>query len=177
MIGRPARVTAAGAALLFVTALVLGAAFLCSTSGDAAVERARAIDTSRQVVDRAGSLLRPFPLPDGRWRLPVRLEEVDPRFVDMLLAYEDARFYTHFGIDPLAVLRASWQFAQQGRIVSGASTLTMQVARLLSPRSERTLWGKLVQMRDAVRLEIAFSKQEILELYLTLAPYGGNIEG
>ncbi|SRR5690554_2732529 len=177
MIGRPARVTAAGAALLFVTALVLGAAFLCSNSGDAAVERARAIDTSRQVVDRAGSLLRPFPLPDGRWRLPVRLEEVDPRFVDMLLAYEDARFYTHFGIDPLAVLRASWQFAQQGRIVSGASTLTMQVARLLSPRSERTLWGKLVQMRDAVRLEIAFSKQEILELYLTLAPYGGNIEG
>ena len=169
---------AAGLLLIFGAVLLgLGAGFLFSEAGDRVVEQARAVETSRQVIDRSGALLRPFPLADGRWRLPVALEDVDPRFVDMLLAYEDSRFYSHYGIDPLAVLRAAWQWLQQGHIVSGASTISMQVARLLSPQPARTLWAKLAQMRDAVRLELAFSKKDILELYLTLAPYGGNIEG
>jgi len=153
------------------------AAILYLTEEGDVVERARALETSRQVVDRSGALLRPFPIVDGRWRLPVTLDEVDPRFLDMLIAYEDSRFHSHFGVDPLAVLRAAWQWARNGRIVSGASTLTMQVARLLSPNSSRSIETKLAQMRDAIALERALSKEEILALYLTLAPYGGNIEG
>lgn len=132
---------------------------------------------SRQVVDRNGDLLRAYTAPDGRWRLPVDLGEVDPQFLRMLIAYEDKRFYSHYGVDPLAVLRAAWQFVSHGRIVSGASTLTMQVARLLEPRQERSLLAKLRQTARALQLERRLSKQQILELYLTLAPYGGNLEG
>lgn len=157
--------------------LLLTATFLLVPAENDILERARGLETSRQVLDRSGGLLRPFPIADGRWRLAVRLEEVDPRFIEMLIAYEDSRFYSHPGIDPLAVLRAAWQWASHGRIVSGASTLTMQVARLLSPHRDRSLRSKIVQMRNALRLEQAFSKEEVLELYLTLAPYGGNIEG
>ena len=76
---------------------------------------------------------------EGRWRLPATLEQVDPRYVDMLLAYEDRRFRSHPGVDPLAMARAALQFVTSGRIVSGGSTITMQVARLLEPRTERTL--------------------------------------
>lgn len=132
---------------------------------------------STVVLDRDGHLLRPFTTEQGRWRLPVETGDVDPRYLAMLKAYEDARFETHAGIDPLALLRAAAQFARNGRIVSGGSTLTMQVARLLEPRDERTLSAKLRQMMRAVQLEGRFSKDEILRLYLTLAPYGGNLEG
>src|SRR5690606_5013850 len=132
---------------------------------------------STVVLDRDGHLLRPFTTEQGRWRLPVETGDVDPRYLAMLKAYEDARFETHAGIDPLALLRAAAQFARNGRIVSGGSTLTMQVARLLEPRDERTLSAKLRQMLRAVQLEGRFSKDEILRLYLTLAPYGGNLEG
>lgn len=129
------------------------------------------------VLDRGGSLLRPYTTPEGRWRLPVGVADVDPQFIRMLKLYEDARFDTHFGVDPLAVLRAALQVAMHGRIVSGSSTLTMQVARLLEPRSERSFEAKLRQMVRAVQLERILSKDEILTLYLTLAPYGGNLEG
>src|SRR5690606_33930846 len=147
------------AAIVIATAapLALALLFLFDEAGDAAVERARAVEASRQVLDRSGTLLRPFPLADGRWRLPVALEEVDPRFVEMLVAYEDSRFYSHAGVDPLAVLRAAWQWARHGEVVSGASTLSMQVARLLAQPGARGLGTKLVQMRDALRLERAFS--------------------
>ncbi|WP_366554268.1 penicillin-binding protein 1C [Aquibaculum sediminis] len=167
------------AAIVIATAapIALALLFLFNKAGDAAVERARAVETSRQVVDRSEVLLRPFPITDGRWRLPVALDEVDPRFIEMLIAYEDSRFHSHAGVDPLAVLRAAWQWVKHGEVVSGASTLSMQVARLLAQPSGRGLSTKLVQMRDALRLELAFSKSEILELYLTLAPYGGNVEG
>jgi penicillin-binding protein 1C len=129
------------------------------------------------VVDRENRLLRAFATPEGRWRLPVGHDEVDPRFLAMLKAYEDKRFDSHHGLDPMALARAAWQLATSRRIVSGASTLTMQVARLLEPRPERNLAAKLRQAARAVELERRFSKAEILDLYLRLAPYGGTLEG
>jgi penicillin-binding protein 1C len=135
------------------------------------------IDHSTQVLDRNGRLLRAYATPDGRWRLPVRVDDVDPRLVEMLLAYEDRRFREHAGVDPLAMARAAWQWAGNGRVISGGSTLTMQVARLLEPRADRSVAAKLRQVARAIALERQFSKNEVLSLYLTLAPYGGNLEG
>lgn len=135
------------------------------------------IELATEVVDRNGRLLRAYATPDGRWRLPVKARDVDPRFVEMLLAYEDRRFRNHAGVDPLAMARAAWQGAGSGHIVSGGSTLTMQVARLIEPRPDRTIGAKLHQIARAVDLERKLGKQEILSLYLTLAPYGGNLEG
>ncbi len=132
---------------------------------------------STLVLDREGRLLRPFATPEGRWRLPARPDGVDPRYLDVLLAYEDKRFYAHHGVDPLALLRAFGQFARNGRIVSGGSTITMQVARLLEPRSERSVLAKLRQIVRAAQLERALSKDDVLALYLELAPFGGNLEG
>lgn len=129
------------------------------------------------VLDQEGRLLRPYTTADGRWRLKTRLADVDPRYVRMLLAYEDKRFRKHHGVDPLALSRAAWQLATHGRIVSGASTITMQVVRLLAHDSERSLGAKLREMAWAVRLERSLSKDDILALYLNLAPYGGNLEG
>jgi penicillin-binding protein 1C len=132
---------------------------------------------SAEVVDRDGALLRAFATPDGRWRLAVGLDQVDPQFVDMLIAYEDKRFHDHQGVDPLALLRAAGQFAGNGRIVSGGSTLSMQLARLIEPRASRSIASKLRQMVRAIQIERRLTKREILERYLTLAPYGGNLEG
>ncbi|MBP0578591.1 penicillin-binding protein 1C [Labrys sp. LIt4] len=129
------------------------------------------------VVDRDGKLLRPFTTADGYWRLPARPEEIDRRFLSMLVAYEDKRFYSHHGIDPVAMVRAAWQMLSRGRIVSGGSTLTMQVARLLEPRPDRTFADKAAEMIRAVQIENRLSKEQILGLYLALAPYGGNLEG
>ncbi|HTJ01381.1 MAG TPA: penicillin-binding protein 1C [Methylovirgula sp.] len=133
--------------------------------------------SSPTVVDRNGTLLRAFTMPDGRWRLPAKVGDVDPRFVAMLLAYEDRRFYQHHGVDPEAILRAAGQLVTHFHIVSGASTLTMQVARLLEPRSEKSFAAKLRQMVRAIQLERHHDKKDILDLYVALAPYGGNIEG
>ncbi len=133
--------------------------------------------TSRVVVDRSDRLLRPFTIANGRWRLPVEKADVDPHFLDMLIAYEDKRFFEHDGIDMLALLRAAGQFVTSGHIVSGASTLTMQVARLASEQQTRSPDGKLRQIAMARALEKQFSKDEILKIYLMLAPYGGNLEG
>jgi penicillin-binding protein 1C len=132
---------------------------------------------STEIVDRDGQLLRAFATPDGRWRLKADLDKVDPQFVKMLVAYEDKRFWDHQGVDVLALFRAARQFAGNGRIVSGGSTLSMQLARLLEPRKERSLSAKLLQIARAVQIERRLSKREILDLYLTLAPYGGNLEG
>ena len=137
-----------------------------------------AIPVSTLVVDRHGELLRPFTTADGRWRLPVALDDVDRRFIEMLLAYEDSGFHEHDGVDWRAMLRAAGQYVLAGgRIVSGGSTLTMQVARLAGGASTRSLDAKLRQIAYAGELEQALSKDDILTLYLTLAPYGGNIEG
>ncbi len=135
------------------------------------------LEFSTAVVDRDGRLLRPYATPEGRWRLPAQADGVDPRYLSLLIAYEDKRFRSHAGVDPAALLRAAGQMLASGHIVSGGSTLTMQVARLLEPRSERSLAAKLRQIVRAVELERALTKDEVLALYLSLAPYGGNLEG
>lgn len=142
-----------------------------------ALDVAPAFRGSTITVDRQGRLLRAFTAADGRWRLPVAVGDVDPRFFVLLQAYEDRRFRQHGGIDALAMARAALQLATTGRIVSGGSTLTMQVARLLEPREERSLAAKLRQIVRALELEAHYSKDEILGFYLALAPYGGNLEG
>jgi penicillin-binding protein 1C len=132
---------------------------------------------SKLVVDREARLLRAFATSQGNWRLKATAADVDPRFLAYLFAYEDKHFRRHSGIDAWAMLRATWQMLRHGRVVSGGSTLTMQAARLLEPRPERTLAAKLRQMVRALQLERRLSKSEILNLYLSLAPYGGNLEG
>lgn len=132
---------------------------------------------STEVVARDGALLRALATPEGAWRFQITLDNVDARFLDMLIAYEDKRFYAHHGVDLFAFLRAAGQLVSNGRIISGGSTITMQLARLMEPRSERSIAAKLRQMARALQIERRLSKREILERYLTLAPYGGNLEG
>ncbi len=139
--------------------------------------RLEAIRYSTEVVDREGLLLRPYATEEGRWRLRTRIEDVDPRYLHMLVAYEDRRYRSHRGIDPLALLRSGWLWVRHREILSGGSTITMQVARLIEPRSERTILAKLRQMVRAVEIERRYGKDEILAAYLSLAPYGGNLEG
>ncbi|MES2142899.1 MAG: transglycosylase domain-containing protein, partial [Pseudomonadota bacterium] len=136
-----------------------------------------ALNTSVEVLDRDGDLLRAYTVSDGRWRMAVDLADVDPGYLAMLVAFEDKRFYDHGGVDPRAVLRAGWQAVTSGHVVSGGSTLTMQVARLLEETGTGAWGGKLRQMRVALALERRLTKDQILSLYLHLAPYGGNLEG
>jgi penicillin-binding protein 1C len=161
----------AGAAAL---AVIAGGAWLVALGPPPATKN---LEVSHSVLDREGRLLRAYATNEGRWRLPVVAEDVDPRFVTMLLTYEDKRFYEHVGVDPFALGRAAFQLIRQGHIVSGASTLSMQVARLMEPRESRSFSAKFRQITRALQLEFALSKREILSLYLTLAPYGGNLEG
>ncbi len=155
----------------------------------------RARTLSPEVVDRNGHLLRAYLTKDGYWRIHTTVRDVSPRYLALLKAYEDRRFDDHWGVDPLAMARATMQLVSSRHIVSGGSTLTMQVARLLEPdssliarpdanakrslgrRSPRGIGTKLFQMIRAVQLEERYSKDEILSLYLTLAPFGGNLEG
>lgn len=137
---------------------------------------ARQVSTT--VVDRNGKLLRAFAMADGRWRLPVDAKtDVDPGYLALLLAYEDQRFRSHIGVDPWALGRAALQLVTRGHIVSGGSTITMQLARLMEPRQRRSLYAKLHQIVRALEIERQLDKDEILNLYLTLAPFGGNLEG
>lgn len=133
-------------------------------------------DLSTAVVDRTGAPLRFFTTRDGFWRLPVTLDDVAPLYLELLVAVEDRRFEAHPGVDPVAVARAVAENLAAGRTVSGASTLTMQLARLLEPRP-RTLASKLLEALRALQLEARYDKARILEMYLTLAPFGGNLEG
>ena len=121
-------------------------------------------------------MLRAFETADQQWRLAVDPDRVSPNYLHLLVAVEDKRFFHHPGVDPLAMLRALGQLATHGRIVSGGSTLTMQVVRLLEPRP-RTPRSKLLEMARALQLEARMSKREILAAYLTLTPMGGNLEG
>jgi penicillin-binding protein 1C len=139
---------------------------------------AQARQISNTVVDRNGKLLRAYAMADGRWRLPVNARTgVDPGYLDLLLGYEDRRFRSHLGVDPLALGRAALQWIGHGHIVSGGSTITMQLARLMEPRQERSLSAKWRQAVRALEIERQLSKDEIIDLYLALAPYGGNLEG
>ena len=134
-----------------------------------------AVETGTEITARDGTLLRAFTVADGRWRLDPG--PVDPLFIRMLIAYEDRRFADHPGLDPRAMLRAAGQSLLAGRIVSGGSTLSMQVARLMEDSGTGKLSGKLRQIRVALALERHLTKAEILDLYLRIAPYGGNLEG
>ncbi len=131
---------------------------------------------STVVLARDGSPLRAFPDHDGTWRYPVSVEDVSPLYIEALLAYEDRWFWRHPGVNPFALARAAGQWLMHRRIVSGGSTLSMQVARILDGTGH-DLPGKLRQMLRAVQLEAHLSKREILELYLDHAPFGGTIEG
>jgi penicillin-binding protein 1C len=162
------------AALLLLTAVV---AVKVVWARMVPLSLARAEALSVTVLDRDDQLLRAYTAPDGRWRLPVEGKEVDARYLAMLLAFEDGRFRSHRGVDPYALGRASWQLIRHLRVVSGGSTLTMQVARLLAGEHERTGLGKLRQALRALQLERKLSKEAILALYLRLAPFGGNLEG
>lgn len=132
---------------------------------------------SAEVLDRDGRLLRAFAAADQRWRFSIDLDDVDPQFLNMLVRYEDQRFWTHPGVDVRALLRAAGQLLTNRRIVSGGSTITMQLARLIEPRKRRTFGAKMLQIARALQIERRLSKQQILKRYLTLAPYGGNLEG
>ncbi len=138
-------------------------------------------ERSIEIRDSNDRLLRAFTTADGKWRLKTTVDDVDPVYVAMLKAYEDRRFDEHWGVDPLAGLRAASQWLTRGRIVSGASTISMQAARLLQPErlspSSRSLATKAIQTARALQLEWRFSKREVLAIYLTLAPMGGNLEG
>lgn len=135
------------------------------------------LEYSHVVLDREGRLLRAYATTEGRWRLPVAERDVDPRFLKLLFTYEDKRFREHHGIDPLSMGRAAVQLVTRGQIISGGSTISMQVARLLEPRERRSLGAKMRQIVRALELESALGKDGVLALYLALAPYGGNLEG
>jgi penicillin-binding protein 1C len=156
----------------------LGLALLAAALLDAAfpLDLSRLSRQSTLVVGVDGTVLRAFAAEDGAWRYPVAASKVDPKFRQFLTAYEDQRFGHHPGVDPLALLRAIGQAISAGRVVSGASTLTMQTARLLEPRP-RTVTAKLVEMARAIQLQWHFKAEEILTDYMMLAPYGGNLEG
>jgi penicillin-binding protein 1C len=133
-------------------------------------------DGATVVLARDGTPLRAFANSSGVWRYPVAIDDVSPRYLEALLGYEDRWFRWHPGINPLAFARASAQALWHREIVSGGSTLTMQVARLIEP-IPHSAFGKLRQIVRALQLELRLSKDEILTLYLNLAPFGGGIEG
>ena len=135
-------------------------------------------DVATTVLAADGRMLELRLNADGRWREQIALHEIDPDLVAAMLAYEDRRFYFHVGVDPIAIVRAALSVVTTGRVVSGASSVTMQVARLLNPDlRKRSLGAKIRQMWYALRLEYHWSKAEILRAYFQLAPYGGNVEG
>jgi penicillin-binding protein 1C len=168
------RVAAASVAAALIAASAV-AAWVASL-GPPPLQQARQVSTT--IVDRNGKLLRAYAMADGRWRLPVDARTgVDPGYIKLLLAYEDRRFYTHGGVDPLALGRAAFQLVSRGHIVSGGSTITMQLARLMEPWRERSVYAKLRQVVRALQIERVLNKDQILDLYLALAPFGGNLEG
>jgi penicillin-binding protein 1C len=171
------RIKLAAAASVAMCLILTGtfAAWVISL-GPLPLAEARKVSTT--IVDRHGKLLRAYAMADGRWRLPVDARTaVDPGYLKLLLAYEDRRFYSHAGVDPFALGRAAFQLMTSGHIVSGGSTITMQLARLMEPRRQRSIHAKLRQMVRAVEIERQLTKDQILDLYLALAPFGGNIEG
>ncbi len=153
--------------LMLVVLLALDQAFPLSVSD-------RPVATV--VIARDGTPLRAFADDSGVWRYPVSVNQVSPLYLQALIAYEDRWFFYHPGVNPFAMVRALFQNLVKGRVVSGGSTLTMQVARILSPNT-RTIPGKIHQMLRAFQLEVHFTKAQILNLYLTHAPFGSNIEG
>lgn len=133
-------------------------------------------DLARVVLAEDGTPLWRFADAEGVWRYPVGADEVSPLYLQALLTYEDRWFYHHPGVNPMALARAAWLNLRGGRVVSGGSTLSMQVARLLDPH-DRTLRGKLRQLWRTAQLEWHLSKAQILQIYLNRAPFGGTLQG
>lgn len=134
------------------------------------------VSPARVVTDEKGIPLWRFADSEGIWRYPVTIEDVSPRYLEALIQYEDRWFWDHPGVNPFSVMRAAWQDLRSGKVVSGGSTLTMQVARLLDPHP-RTFGGKIRQLWRAMQLEWHLSKRDILTLYLNRAPFGGTLQG
>lgn len=134
------------------------------------------VSPARIVVSEDGTPLWRFADAAGVWRYPVTINDVSPKYLSALIHYEDRWFWHHPGVNPLSMVRAAWQWMHNGDVVSGGSTLTMQVARIIDPQP-RTLTGKTVQMWRALQLEWHLSKREILTLYLNRAPFGGTLQG
>ncbi|MBN1597097.1 MAG: penicillin-binding protein 1C [Bacteroidales bacterium] len=128
------------------------------------------------VLARDSSLIGAYLTDDDKWRMYTELQEITPELKKAILFKEDKYFYIHFGINPVSVIRASFNNIRTGRRTSGASTITMQVARLLEPK-ERTYRNKIIEIFRAFQLELKFTKDEIFQMYLNLVPYGSNIEG
>jgi penicillin-binding protein 1C len=164
-LGRKGKVTAAIAGLLLLGWLALPRPPL-----------REGIGTSRAVFDREGRLLRLTLAPDQRYRLWVPLSRISPRVIEATILYEDRHFRLHPGVNPAALLRAARSTFGGGRRMGG-STLTMQLARIRYGIDSRTLGGKLLQILRALQLERHYSKEQLLEAYLNLAPYGANVEG
>ena len=176
-----ARCVAALPSLLWLVAalpsllwLVAAVAALLDWSLPPDLSRLAAVGT--EVLDRHDRPLALLPAPGGVWRFRADTAHVSPALVDLLVAVEDRRFWLHPGVDPAALARAAAQFLRAGHVVSGGSTLAMQAARLLEPRP-RTLSAKLIEMARALQLEARFGRRGVLDIWLTLAPFGGNLEG
>ena len=123
-----------------------------------------------------GQLLGARIAPDGQWRFPPA-DSLPGKFVTCLLTYEDKRFFRHSGVDPVAIVRAMRINLSRGKVVSGGSTITMQLARIARGNRDRTLYEKMVETGYALLLETAFDKHQILNLYASHAPFGGNVIG
>ncbi len=170
---RVKHLSALAVVMVVVTATVSG---LVASLGPLPLEQAREVSTT--IVDRHGKLLRAYAMADGRWRLPVNAAtDVDPTYLKLLFAFEDRRFRSHAGVDPVALGRAAYQLVTRGHIVSGGSTITMQLARLMEPRRQRSISAKFRQIVRAIEIERQMNKDQILDLYLAMAPFGGNLEG
>lgn len=162
--------------LSFVISIVILLITLLILDKIAPLDLSKLNDNVTVVSDDSGRPLRAFANADGIWRYRVSAKDVSPYYLDALFNYEDRHFYSHFGVNPLSMLRAVGQAAYYGKAISGGSTITMQVARLLHP-NRRTVTGKIYQMLRAFQLEWHFSKSDILDMYLNIAPFGGPIEG
>ncbi len=131
---------------------------------------------SQEIEDFEGKKIMQFLDDQDQWNFPITLEDVSPFFLQAIVSAEDKNFYTHCGIDFFAILRACWGNVSKKRILSGASTITMQVVRLLIPRP-RVLSSKIIESFQAWQIEQRLSKNKILEIYINLTPYGGNTTG
>lgn len=159
--------------LLLLSVLLVGSFFVADYFFPLSISQNK---TTQTVVAQDETPLWRFADEKGIWRYSVSLDEVPDYYLDVLLNYEDRYFYNHIGVNPMSLFRAAWQNLSNNKIISGGSTISMQVARLLSPH-DRTIIGKLKQIFRTFQLELHYSKEEILTLYINHAPYGGTIEG
>lgn len=159
-----------------VCALCLASYFIVLKIAPFPYEAIKNIQYSKCIFDNHGNLLRVFFNKDGLWLMPIELKEINPQLINATLSIEDNRFRKHFGVDPFAIIRAVKLNFKNGKVISGASTISMQVIRIVEDR-KRSLPNKIIEAVHAIKLERLYSKDEILRIYFEIAPYGGNIHG